>query len=84
MNIILNTDKVDPIVIGGTGPEGPQGLQGISGPQGPQGPQGEPGIAYIGGYAVSLTDEAVNDLLSFNGDIWINKKQETLADGGNF
>jgi hypothetical protein len=37
MNIILNTDKVDPVVIGGTGPEGPQG------PQGPQGIQGDTG-----------------------------------------
>jgi hypothetical protein len=84
MNIILNTDKVDPIVIGGTGPEGPQGPQGLQGLQGLQGIQGLPGIAFIGGYEVSLTNEGENDVLSFNGTTWINKKQETLADGGNF
>jgi hypothetical protein len=84
MNIILNTDKVDPIVIGGTGPAGPQGTVGPQGLQGLQGIQGPPGIAFIGGYSVSLTDEAVDDVLSFNGGNWVNKKQETLADGGNF
>ena len=40
MNIILNTDKVDPVVVGGTGPEGPKGPPGPVGPAGPPGPQG--------------------------------------------
>lgn len=38
----------------------------------------------IGGYPIDLTDAEVGDILTFDGDEWINGRRETITDGGNF
>jgi hypothetical protein len=50
------------------------------------GPQGPPGPASpdIAGYPVSAEDLINGDVLGFNGAAWYNRRQESLADGGNF
>jgi hypothetical protein len=50
------------------------------------GPQGPPGPASpdIAGYPVSASGLINGDVLGFNGAAWFNRRQESLADGGNF
>jgi hypothetical protein len=51
---------------------------------GPQGPQGPSGSSNIAGYPVSASGLINGDVLGFNGAAWFNRRQESLADGGNF
>lgn len=51
---------------------------------GPQGPPGPSGSNEIAGYPVSASDLINGDVLAFNGAAWFNRRQESLADGGNF
>lgn len=38
----------------------------------------------LDGYAVSIQNPGVNDLVAFDGTKFINKPQAEVADGGNF
>lgn len=53
---------------------------------GTQGPEGPPGESLIGGYFVTVTDIANNDLIRFDTaqQKWINIKQSEVLNGGNF
>lgn len=52
-----------------------------AGVPGPRGPSGE---STISGTAISISNLSSNDLLSFNGDNWINRPQYLVTEGGNF
>lgn len=45
---------------------------------------GPGGSSGLGGYGVHITDVAVGDVISFNGQMFINRRQVDLTDGGNF
>lgn len=51
-----------------------------------QGPAGPPGESLIGGYLVSVTNLANNDLIRFDSATqrWVNIKSTDIVDGGNF
>lgn len=53
----------------------------MAGALGPQGPSGESTIA---GSPILITDLQSNDLISYNGLNWINRRQEIVTEGGNF
>lgn len=70
---------------GETGPQGPQGIQGLTGATGEQGPQGLTGATGPAGAdgapgttvfadltGITLTNPAENEILKFNGSVWIN------------
>jgi hypothetical protein len=62
-------------------------LRGIQGVKGEKGDKGDQADLEIGGYPVSLVDEAENnDVISFSSNLmlWYNRRQELLTDGGNF
>ena len=52
------------------------------GPQGIQGPSGETNIAGTPIYITSTL--AYNDLLTYNGTVWVNLPAASVGDGGNF
>lgn len=52
--------------------------------EGIQGPPGPPGNNLVGGYSVALTNPRPGDLLSFQGDKFVNTPAASLTDGGNF
>ena len=63
-----------------------RGAPGEAGPAGPPGPPG-PGVAKLGQLQdVVLIDLAQNDLLEYDStlQIWTNRRQSTVTDGGNF
>lgn len=80
--IVVENDSVQIVVV----EETQQSIVEVmaQGPQGPTGPQGPSGSAAIGGHEVLLAGEQDGDVLGFNGVVWYNRRQETLADGGNF
>lgn len=55
---------------GATGPTGPQGLTGATGAQGPAGAPGTTVFEDLTG--IALTNPAENEILKFNGSVWIN------------
>lgn len=58
---------------GATGPQGPQGPQGVQGATGPAGADGAPGTTVFADLdGITLTNPAENEILKFNGSVWIN------------
>jgi hypothetical protein len=38
----------------------------------------------IGGYQTQFNGMQENDLIAFQGGVWVNRNQEKITDGGNF
>lgn len=42
------------------------------------------GASGIGGFGVQISDIQPGDVIAFNGQVFINRRQVDLTDGGNF
>lgn len=54
------------------------------GPPGPQGPTGPEGPNSIDGYPIAVVSPTPEDVLKFNGSVWLNAPELQNLDGGNF
>lgn len=52
--------------------------------EGRQGPPGPPGESLIAGKFVQVQQLSAQDMLEFNGNVWVNVPKIEVTDGGNF